>query len=431
MKNVTPPDADGPTGDRPATRPVTGPVALHGGGEFLPGDEPFLRGHPGAARRALGRRVVRVAVVPTAAARGRPGPGGGATAWPRSERVAALRGHPGRGVERGPRRRRGVGRGPGPRRAPRGADLIHLPGGDPDIIPTLYPGTAAWAAIERARAGGAVLAGASAGAMALAALDVDAATAGSTGLGRRAGDRRGAARGCRVVGAGRRALRRPACRRSWASSAWPSGPASSFRADAGREPWRVVGEGEVRWLRAAARAAGEPPVVVRDGDTIEPLADAHRPRLDPRSGRHVPQPRLVRRVPGARARGPARVARPPGARAGRVPGPRAGGPPRRGARSAVGAFLGADPDGLVFVPNATTGVNAVLRSLRFEPGDELLDDRPRVQRHAQHDARRRRPRRRAGRAGRRSPSRRPATTSSSTRCSRRSRRGRAWPCSAT
>jgi isopenicillin-N epimerase len=38
----------------------------------------------------------------------------------------------------------------------------------------------------------------------------------------------------------------------------------------------------------------------------------------------------------------------------------------------LGAFLGADPADLAFVQNATTGVNAVLRSLRFEPGDELL-----------------------------------------------------------
>ena len=43
-------------------------------------------------------------------------------------------------------------------------------------------------------------------------------------------------------------------------------------------------------------------------------------------------------------------------------------------REAVGSFLGADPAGLAFVPNATTWVNAVLRSLRFEPGDELLSD---------------------------------------------------------
>ena len=42
------------------------------------------------------------------------------------------------------------------------------------------------------------------------------------------------------------------------------------------------------------------------------------------------------------------------------------------ARHAVARFLNADPDGLVFVQNATNGVSTVLRSLRFEPGDELL-----------------------------------------------------------
>ena len=42
------------------------------------------------------------------------------------------------------------------------------------------------------------------------------------------------------------------------------------------------------------------------------------------------------------------------------------------ARAGVAGFVGADPEGLAFVPSATAGVNAVLRSLRLEPGDELL-----------------------------------------------------------
>jgi isopenicillin-N epimerase len=42
------------------------------------------------------------------------------------------------------------------------------------------------------------------------------------------------------------------------------------------------------------------------------------------------------------------------------------------AREALGAFLGAPAHDLAWIPNATTAVNAVLRSLSFEPGDELL-----------------------------------------------------------
>ena len=42
------------------------------------------------------------------------------------------------------------------------------------------------------------------------------------------------------------------------------------------------------------------------------------------------------------------------------------------ARETLAAFLGAEPADLVFVPNATAGVNAVLRSLSLEPEDELL-----------------------------------------------------------
>ncbi|HSC25983.1 MAG TPA: aminotransferase class V-fold PLP-dependent enzyme [Vicinamibacterales bacterium] len=44
----------------------------------------------------------------------------------------------------------------------------------------------------------------------------------------------------------------------------------------------------------------------------------------------------------------------------------------RAAADAVAGFLGARGDDLVFVDNATAGVNAVLRSLDLRPGDEIL-----------------------------------------------------------
>jgi isopenicillin-N epimerase len=42
------------------------------------------------------------------------------------------------------------------------------------------------------------------------------------------------------------------------------------------------------------------------------------------------------------------------------------------ARAALGAYVGADPDDLVFVPNATTGVNVAARALGLRAGDEVL-----------------------------------------------------------
>lgn len=38
----------------------------------------------------------------------------------------------------------------------------------------------------------------------------------------------------------------------------------------------------------------------------------------------------------------------------------------------IGALLGTSPKNLAFVPNATYGINSVVKSLRFEPGDELV-----------------------------------------------------------
>lgn len=242
---------------------MTGPVALHGGGEFLPGDEPFLREILALAPRTNG--VVRVAIVPTAAARGRPGlaAANGVQAF---GRLAADAGIPVE-VEAVPVVDAASAADPSLAETLAAATLIHLPGGDPDIIPTLYPGTATWTAMQAARDAGAVVAGASAGAMALAAWTWTPA-GGIPGLGL-------------VPGIG---VAPHADAASWARAVARYGAAvppdlgfvglaerTAVIVPAGAgEPWRVVGEGEVRWLTAAARADGAPPLVLGHGDTIEP-----------------------------------------------------------------------------------------------------------------------------------------------------------------
>src|SRR5439155_4815374 len=44
----------------------------------------------------------------------------------------------------------------------------------------------------------------------------------------------------------------------------------------------------------------------------------------------------------------------------------------RAAAEALAGFIGADGPDVAFVDNATVGCNAVLRSLRLQPGDEIV-----------------------------------------------------------
>ena len=121
-----------------------------------------------AAIEAAGARVPRVVLVPTAVARHRPDLA--VAHGERAFREAAVRA--GVEVQVGAARLLERADAENPGRAVvallDGADLVHLPGGDPDLIPAVLRGTAAWAAILRAHARGACVAGASAGAMALA-----------------------------------------------------------------------------------------------------------------------------------------------------------------------------------------------------------------------------------------------------------------------
>jgi len=243
---------------------MSGPVALHGGGEFLPGDEPFLEALlEVAAQRTGGSRPIRVAVIPTAAARGRPdlAAANGVAAF---ERVAdgwldveaTAVGVVSRATAADPEVAAWLAT----------QDVIHLPGGDPDLIPTVMPGTAAWAAITDAHAAGAVLAGASAGAMALGSWTWTPG-GGMAGL--------MVVHGLVVVP--------HALAATWSNTierfhAWaPEGLGALGLAEqtgvieqpvppgGAAIPWRVVGPGEARWLPIP----GGETLVARSGETIE------------------------------------------------------------------------------------------------------------------------------------------------------------------
>ena len=240
---------------------MSGLIALHGGGEFLPGDEAFLAAILGRAAERPGRDAaspVRVVVVPTATARHGP-QRAAAFGSAALDRVAASLGLTAQ-VEAAMVVDASSAADARLATSLAGADLIHLPGGDPDVIPSLYPDTAAWSAMRAAWSDGAVLAGASAGAMALAALTWTPSGF-VPGL--------GLVPGLLVVP--------HADARSWAETARrfgadrPPGMGALGLAERsgviGRPgvPWLVVGEGEVRWL---APGAAEP-IVATAGETLD------------------------------------------------------------------------------------------------------------------------------------------------------------------
>ena len=149
---------------------MTGLLALHGGGEYVAGDEAamdalLLAAADAAAQQAAATRP-RIAIVPTAAARQRPD-----AAVATGERAfAAAAERAGLTVEIGAARILSRRDAADPRvlEGLASAHLIHFPGGDPDLIPDVLHDTPAWAAVRRAYDVAGVIAGASAGAMALA-----------------------------------------------------------------------------------------------------------------------------------------------------------------------------------------------------------------------------------------------------------------------
>ncbi len=242
-----------------------GPVALHGGGEFQPGDEAFL----GALlQRAVDRGVeqpIRIALVPTAAARGRPdlAAAHGVDAF---GRVAAAGGWV-IDAECVPVVDASSAADPGLAQWLAAADVIHFPGGDPDIIPGLMLGSAAWAAITEAHVGGAVLAGASAGAMAFGSWTWTHG-GGVAGL--------KVVRGLVVVPHAHAATWETTVAR-FAAWAPPGLGALGLAEQTGvvEQPpipgsetisWLVVGPGEARWL---ADPEGGTTIVARSGEVIE------------------------------------------------------------------------------------------------------------------------------------------------------------------
>jgi cyanophycinase len=137
-----------------------GPLVLAGSGEFLP----IMRAADEIVLTHLPRATGRVAIVPTASGR----EGRVPFDWiARGVAHFSALGCEAFGV---PILERVDADAPEHVAALVGADLIYLSGGDPRHLVDTLRGSAAWAAIRATHAGGAILAGSSAGAMALGEL---------------------------------------------------------------------------------------------------------------------------------------------------------------------------------------------------------------------------------------------------------------------
>jgi cyanophycinase len=145
-------------------RPMPGPVALVGAGEFLAPMAEFDRG----LLAATGRTRPRVVILPTASA-----PDGEATfrAW--AEMGVEHFGSLGAEVEPVLVRDAGEGHDAAALQAVGEADLVYLSGGHPKFLVDVLHGSPLGAALVRAHARGAVVAGCSAGAMAIVGRSMD------------------------------------------------------------------------------------------------------------------------------------------------------------------------------------------------------------------------------------------------------------------
>ena len=329
--------------DDPGPRALSGPIALHGGGEYVTGDERAMDALLAAARAAAGDAQPVVVIVPTAAARQRPEQA--AAHGERAFRAAAARagleiavGRPRSSPARMRPSRRSSACSPARTwSTSRAATRTSCP----RSCATRRPGRRSSTPSTR----DACLAGASAGAMALGER-VWTSRGGVDGLGLLPGiaviphfvagrleawrsDRGG--RAPAGVDRHRRAdARHRAPRRDVVGRRPRPGPPRAGRGPRARAGRRTGSGGPHRLSHGASgdrhvatRPAGRlsSPGAAPD---VRPLALAARPR------RLVPQPRVVRGVPGARARGPEGLARADGGRARPVPRPRARAAPRRG-----------------------------------------------------------------------------------------------------